>query len=125
MMQAAPPAATAVRAPKRPARSPASKAPNGAMPMNIMEYTDITRPRSASGTMAWIRVFDDAVWTIMAKPTGIRSTVDSQKWRQYAKAIRPVPKAAVAQTIQRPSPRTSWRDARVSARSVHRRPRRP
>ena len=38
--------------------------------MNIIEYTDMTRPRSASGTMAWISVFDAAVWTIMAKPTG-------------------------------------------------------
>src|SRR5271166_391813 len=36
-MQAAPPAATAAGAPSRPASRPASKAPKGAIPMNIME----------------------------------------------------------------------------------------
>ena len=36
-MQAAPPAATAAGAPSRPASRPATKAPKGAMPMNIME----------------------------------------------------------------------------------------
>src|SRR5271157_1271535 len=36
-MQATPPAATAAGAPSRPASRPASKAPKGAIPMNIME----------------------------------------------------------------------------------------
>src|SRR5208337_555591 len=55
-MQAAPPAATAAGAPSRPASRPSSKAPKGAMPMNIMEYVAITRPLSSSGTIAWIKV---------------------------------------------------------------------
>src|SRR5271157_2760456 len=37
-MQATPPPATAAGAPSRPASRPASKAPKGAIPMNIMEY---------------------------------------------------------------------------------------
>ena len=36
-MQATPPTTTATGAPNRPARSPANRAPNGAIPMNIIE----------------------------------------------------------------------------------------
>jgi hypothetical protein len=46
----APPSATVVGAPIRPAKS----APNGAMPMNITEYSAMTRPRGASGTHFWL-----------------------------------------------------------------------
>src|SRR6185437_5582269 len=59
------------------ASAPPNNAPNGAMPMNIIEYTDITRPRSSSGTMAWIRVFEDDICSIMQKPTGTSRAVES------------------------------------------------
>jgi hypothetical protein len=42
--------ATVVGAPRWLARAPASAAPKGAIPMNIIEYTAITRPRNSFET---------------------------------------------------------------------------
>ena len=47
-----PPIATVQGAPIWSADQPESSAPNGAMPMNIIEYTAMVRPRSRSGTIA-------------------------------------------------------------------------
>jgi len=55
------PVATVKGAPSLSARIPARSDPNGAMPINIIEYVAITRPRSSSGDIDWIRVFDEAV----------------------------------------------------------------
>ena len=55
------PAATVRGAPNLSARRPAKSDPKGAMPMNIIEYTAMIRPRSSSGTIDWIRVFEEAV----------------------------------------------------------------
>ena len=70
--------ATVVAAPNRSAKAPASSAPRGAIPMNIIEYMAITRPRRESGTIDWIRVLDAAICVIMAYPTGTSSATASQ-----------------------------------------------
>ena len=49
---ARPPSATVTGAPIRSASVPATSEPIGVIPRNIIEYSDITRPRSWSGTMA-------------------------------------------------------------------------
>ena len=41
----------------------------------------MTRPRSASGTIACTSVFDPAICTIIEKPTGTSSSADSQNDR--------------------------------------------
>ena len=80
--------ATVSGAPIRSARAPPSNAPNGAMPMNIIEYTAMTRPRRWSGTMAWISVLEDDICSIMQKPTGSSSAVESQNTREKENRTR-------------------------------------
>jgi len=72
--------------------------------MNIMEYTDITRPRRWSGTMDWISVFEEDICNIMQNPTGTRRIVESQKFLDTANAMREMPKPPQENVIQRPSP---------------------
>ena len=80
------------------ASAPAKNEPNGAMPMNIIEYTAITRPRSRSGTIAWISVFDDAICSIIEKPSGISTANETQNHRDCEKQIivSPNPADAIA-----------------------------
>ena len=52
------PARIVTRAPIPSAANPATIAPKGPIPMYIIEYTLIARPRRWSGTIDWIRVFD-------------------------------------------------------------------
>ena len=53
-----PPMATVNGAPIQSANKPESNEPMGAIPMNIMVYMAMARPRSSSGTIAWIKVFE-------------------------------------------------------------------
>ena len=79
--EASPPSATVHCAVMRSDKAPLSRAPSGAIPMNIMEYTDITLPRSRSGTILWISVFEDPISIIIENPTGTRIAAESQKVR--------------------------------------------
>jgi hypothetical protein len=85
--------------------------------MNIIEYTDMTRPRSRSGTMVWISVFDDAICSIIAKPTGTSNDIERRKCREKVNAMSASPKPIAANATQRPSPFTSRFPASVSAPS--------
>ena len=66
------------------------------MPMNIIEYTAITRPRRESGTIVWINVFDDEIWTIIANPIGTRSSADTTNERERENAPSRTPNATAA-----------------------------
>ena len=109
--------ATVSGAPSRSANAPPINAPNGAIPMNIIEYTDMTRPRRWSGAMVWISVLEDAICSIMQNPAGTRSAAESQKLRDDANRTRAAPKPPHEYATQRPSPRTPVREANVSAAS--------
>src|SRR5690349_12150951 len=71
----------------------------------------------ASGTIAWIKVFDEDICNIMQKPTGSNNTVESQKLRESENRISDTPKPPHEYATQRPSPRTPVREANVSAPS--------
>ena len=66
----------------------------------------MTRPRSASGTIAWISVFEAAVWAIIAKPAGISKTTENQNDLEREKARRLTPNIPAPQATHRPRPRT-------------------
>ncbi len=85
------------------------------MPMNIIEYTAITRPRSASGTIVWMSVFDEEIWTIIANPIGRSTSTESHIARESEKTARSAPKAIAARATQPPRPRTSRLEASAIA----------
>ncbi len=62
---ATPPTATVIGAPTLCASAPPNSAPNGASPINDIEYNAITRPRSSFGTMVCISVFEHAICSII------------------------------------------------------------
>ena len=85
------------------------------MPMNIIEYAAMTRPRSASGVSTWRSVLDAAICIIMKKPHGTSTAAESQKKREAEKATRERPKPVAAAATHRPRPRGLSREASRSA----------
>ena len=63
-----PPAPTVARAPKRPARAPAARLPNGPRPTTVMEYSAMMRPRYSSGIRVCMVVLADAICRITLNP---------------------------------------------------------
>ena len=114
-MHTLPPTATVAGAPIRWAEAPAKKAPNGAMPRNIMENRDMTRPRMSSGDSVCSSVFEAAVCSTVASPVTNSSASDSPSRRDSANRINDSPNTPAAVTTQRPSPLTSRRRASSSA----------
>src|SRR5579863_4994702 len=92
--EAKPPIATVSPAPRRSDSAPPKREPTGAIPMNIIEYKAMVRPRSVSGTITWIRVFDEDICSMMKYPTGSSSSTDSQKDFEKENSIRLMPKPA-------------------------------
>src|SRR5579863_390937 len=75
----------------------------------------MVRPRKRSGTIAWIKVLEDDICTIIEYPTGTSKSTDSKYQREIEKRISDVPNAAHARHTQRPRPRTVSREAIVKA----------
>src|SRR5262249_30918055 len=113
--QAIAPRPTVTGAPMRSAKPPAISAPKGAMPMNIMEYAAMTRPRNSSVTIAWISVFEADISSIIQKPTGTNRAVESQKYRDNENRNRKAPNPPQDHVIHSPRPRKPDREANVSA----------
>ncbi len=71
------------------------------MPMNIMEYTAMVRPRSRSGTIDCISVFDAPICVIIEKPTGTskqhRQRCTSAKARKQNQRRAEAPQAIATQ----------------------------
>ena len=66
----------------------------------------MARPRSASGTITWISVFDDAICSMMKYPTGSSSSTDSQNDFENENSIRLTPNPAQQTETHVPRPFT-------------------
>ena len=114
-MHTLPPATTVAGAPIRCAEAPAKNAPNGAMPRNIMENSDMTRPRMWSGDSVCSNVFEAAVCRTVASPVTNSSASDNPRRRDSANRINDSPNAPAPVTTQGPRPLTARRRASSSA----------
>ena len=77
-------------APIRFAIPPASSAPIGCTPMNMVAYTAITRPRNSSGTRFCIVVLVAAICEVAANPTANSTAHEIQKICDCENEINPI-----------------------------------
>jgi len=104
-LAAAAPKLNANGAPNSSASPPAKRPPIGAVPAKTVTYSDMTRPRSSSGTLFWIVTLMVLTINIDARPMKTTSTKAIAGMRTKPSAKASARKAAPPPTMRRTSGR--------------------